>query len=291
MAKNLEERIKESGDVVSMMRNSQTGAYIYPVVAPEFSNWRDEQRAWRDSCVLFDQSHHMVNLFVEGPDTIKLLQHLAKTVTGLLRATDIVGRVDDDTLGVLLPSTPVEHGARAAERIIERFRSTTYAQNHELAATIGVASANTDEPWLAALQALREARLSGGDQIVVAPERPVAIEDLDDEPKGAAPVAAPAPRHDPPRASRSAWGGALAMLAAGRTTSCPDIIGRCAAILQRNGEIPACLATYVACVTDCPGSATARSGSTNECASSSGFTKVKWIVSPSITVMVLGTNA
>ena len=65
------------GDIVSMMRNSQIGAYVYPVVAPEFSNWRDEQRAWRETCVLFDQSHHMVNLFVEGPDTVKLLQHLS----------------------------------------------------------------------------------------------------------------------------------------------------------------------------------------------------------------------
>jgi len=77
MAKNLEEKIKSAGDIVAMMRNSQIGAYVYPVVAPEFSNWRDEQRAWRETCVLFDQSHHMVNLFVEGPDTVKLLQHLA----------------------------------------------------------------------------------------------------------------------------------------------------------------------------------------------------------------------
>ena len=77
MAKNLEEKIKNAGDIVAMMRNSQIGAYVYPVVAPEFSNWRDEQRAWRETCVLFDQSHHMVNLFVEGPDTVKLLQHLA----------------------------------------------------------------------------------------------------------------------------------------------------------------------------------------------------------------------
>lgn len=77
MAKNLEEKIKENGDIVSMMRNSQIGAYVYPVVAPEFTNWRDEQGAWRHSCVLFDQSHHMVNLFVEGPDTVKLLSYLS----------------------------------------------------------------------------------------------------------------------------------------------------------------------------------------------------------------------
>jgi vanillate/3-O-methylgallate O-demethylase len=60
-----------------MLRNSQIGAYVYPVVAPEFTNWRDEQRAWAETCVLFDQSHHMVNLFVRGKDALKLLSHLA----------------------------------------------------------------------------------------------------------------------------------------------------------------------------------------------------------------------
>jgi vanillate/3-O-methylgallate O-demethylase len=75
--KNLEEKIKASGNVVEMLRNSQIGAYVYPVVAPEFTNWRDEQRAWAETCVLFDQSHHMVNLFVRGKDALKLLSHLA----------------------------------------------------------------------------------------------------------------------------------------------------------------------------------------------------------------------
>ena len=75
--KNLEEKIQASGNIVKMMRNSQIGAYVYPVVAPEFTNWRDEQRAWRETCVLFDQSHHMANLYIEGPDALKLLSHLA----------------------------------------------------------------------------------------------------------------------------------------------------------------------------------------------------------------------
>ena len=75
--KNLEEAIKASGNIVKMMRNSQIGAYVYPVVAPEFTNWRDEQRAWAKTCVLFDQTHHMVNLFIEGPDALKLLSHVA----------------------------------------------------------------------------------------------------------------------------------------------------------------------------------------------------------------------
>jgi vanillate/3-O-methylgallate O-demethylase len=75
--KNLEEAVQASGNPVKMLRNSRIGAYVYPVVAPEFSNWRDEQRAWRESCVLFDQSHHMVNLFIEGPDAIRLVSDLA----------------------------------------------------------------------------------------------------------------------------------------------------------------------------------------------------------------------
>ncbi|MDO7621854.1 MAG: aminomethyltransferase family protein [Yoonia sp.] len=53
---------------VDMLRNSKIGMYVYPVVAPEFTNWRDEQGAWRDHAVLFDQSHHMDELIVEGPD-------------------------------------------------------------------------------------------------------------------------------------------------------------------------------------------------------------------------------
>ena len=64
--KNLQE-ILDSTDPVELLRNSQIGAYVYPVVPAEFTNWRREQRAWRETAVLFDQSHHMVNLFLEGP--------------------------------------------------------------------------------------------------------------------------------------------------------------------------------------------------------------------------------
>lgn len=74
--KNLEEALKAAGNPVKMLRNSQIGAYVYPVVPAEFTNWRDEQRAWRETCVLFDQSHHMVNLFIEGRDALKLVSHL-----------------------------------------------------------------------------------------------------------------------------------------------------------------------------------------------------------------------
>ena len=59
-----------------MLRNSQIGPYAFPVVRHEFTNWRDEQRSWRETCALFDQSHHMTDLYVEGPDALKLFSDL-----------------------------------------------------------------------------------------------------------------------------------------------------------------------------------------------------------------------
>jgi syringate O-demethylase len=60
-----------------MLRNSQTGPNVYPGVPPEFTNWRDEQQAWQQTCVLFNLSFHMADLLVEGPDATKLLSQLA----------------------------------------------------------------------------------------------------------------------------------------------------------------------------------------------------------------------
>ena len=76
-ARNLDEILAAAGNTVTMLRNSQLGAYVYPVVASEFSNWRSEQWAWQHSAVLFDQTHHMVNLYLRGKDALKLLSDTA----------------------------------------------------------------------------------------------------------------------------------------------------------------------------------------------------------------------
>ncbi|GAA3768883.1 aminomethyltransferase family protein [Microbacterium kribbense] len=73
MAANLQELLDEQDNIVQMLRNSQLGAYIYPVVPAEFTNWRREQKAWRNTAVLYDQTHHMVNFFMSGPGALKLL--------------------------------------------------------------------------------------------------------------------------------------------------------------------------------------------------------------------------
>lgn len=74
---NLQEVLDSTQSTVDLLRNSKIGAYIYPVVAPEFTNWRSEQRAWRETAVLYDQSHHMDNLFISGPDALKLISDTA----------------------------------------------------------------------------------------------------------------------------------------------------------------------------------------------------------------------
>jgi vanillate/3-O-methylgallate O-demethylase len=73
---SLADAIAEAGDPVGYLRNAQSKPTVFPV-APEFSNWRSEQQSWRTGCALLDQSHHMTDLFITGPDALKLLQDLA----------------------------------------------------------------------------------------------------------------------------------------------------------------------------------------------------------------------
>ncbi|MFN3547453.1 MAG: aminomethyl transferase family protein [Mesorhizobium sp.] len=72
---SLQAVLEKTGNPVELLRNSKVGMYVYPVVAPEFTNWRDEQRAWRESAVLFDQTHHMDELIVEGPQAEEFLAY------------------------------------------------------------------------------------------------------------------------------------------------------------------------------------------------------------------------
>ncbi len=97
--KNLQE-ILDSNDPVELLRNSQLGAYVYPVVAAEFTNWRREQRAWRETAALYDQSHHMVNLFLRGPDAGKLISDTA---------VNSLANFPVDMAKQYVPTTPAGH--------------------------------------------------------------------------------------------------------------------------------------------------------------------------------------
>jgi vanillate/3-O-methylgallate O-demethylase len=73
---SLEDAIRKVGNPVELLRNSPYPAFEFPV-NPEFTNWRAEQAAWRISCALLDQSHHMDNFFISGPDALRLVSEHA----------------------------------------------------------------------------------------------------------------------------------------------------------------------------------------------------------------------
>jgi vanillate/3-O-methylgallate O-demethylase len=82
-AATLQQVLDASGNPVELLRNSQIGSYIYPVVPADFQNWIKEQRAWRETSVLYDQSHHMDNLFLRGSDAIRLISDTAINSTAV----------------------------------------------------------------------------------------------------------------------------------------------------------------------------------------------------------------
>jgi glycine cleavage system aminomethyltransferase T len=77
-SESLEAAIQRAGNPVEVLRNMVARAHSHGngFVAPEYSNWRDEARAWRSSCVFLDQSHHMNDLYIEGPGALDVLTRL-----------------------------------------------------------------------------------------------------------------------------------------------------------------------------------------------------------------------
>ena len=77
--KSLQQKMDEHGSALDMLRNAQAGPYVFPIPA-EYSNWREEQRAWRETVALMDMSFHMSDLYIEGPDAKKFIASLAVKV-------------------------------------------------------------------------------------------------------------------------------------------------------------------------------------------------------------------
>jgi len=82
-ARSLADVLSGVDDPVRYFRNLDPGESIWsfpgePYDFPdERTHWIEEMRAWRESVVLADQSYHMVNLAVEGPDALRLFRDLA----------------------------------------------------------------------------------------------------------------------------------------------------------------------------------------------------------------------
>lgn len=72
---SLEHKITSFSSPFEMLYNSATPPFEFPLRAA-FSNWLDEQIAWRESAIFQDMSHHMTDVVIEGPDTYRLISKL-----------------------------------------------------------------------------------------------------------------------------------------------------------------------------------------------------------------------
>lgn len=73
MYPSLEQKIQESGGNPARMLRSLPANHHAFLYAPEYTTWFNEQTGWKDACVLFDQSHHMNDLTIKGPDAKRLI--------------------------------------------------------------------------------------------------------------------------------------------------------------------------------------------------------------------------
>src|SRR5579872_3671966 len=81
--RSLQTLIDETPDLVKYLFNETVAPHfrartslMAAYIPQEFTNWREEQRAWREAAVLFDQSHHMPELYIKGPDAHRLLERV-----------------------------------------------------------------------------------------------------------------------------------------------------------------------------------------------------------------------
>lgn len=78
---SLQNLIDTVPDLVDYFRNDTLAphakhrAHLTPVPV-DVTNWPDEQRAWRETAILFDQSFHMPELFLKGPDAFRMLNYV-----------------------------------------------------------------------------------------------------------------------------------------------------------------------------------------------------------------------
>lgn len=62
---SLQGKLDRAGGAVKLLRDTAHGAETGPIIGGEFSNWNNEQLSWRETCGLFDLSHHMTVVWGE----------------------------------------------------------------------------------------------------------------------------------------------------------------------------------------------------------------------------------
>lgn len=74
---SLQDGIDKAGSPIKLLWRPNAPAFTVPVMVPEISGWRNEQRSWRDSAAFLNQSFHMRQIYVEGPDVKRMLSMIS----------------------------------------------------------------------------------------------------------------------------------------------------------------------------------------------------------------------
>ncbi len=72
VGESLEGKLRRVGNPAKMLRNAAGGRFKSPY-PDQYTSWQDEQQGWTTTATLFDQSHHMTDVYFEGPDVRRLL--------------------------------------------------------------------------------------------------------------------------------------------------------------------------------------------------------------------------
>jgi glycine cleavage system aminomethyltransferase T len=70
---SLQDGIDKAGSPVKLLWKPNAAPWTPEVVEREYAGWRQEQTAWHESVALLNLSHHMFDMFIEGPDATRLL--------------------------------------------------------------------------------------------------------------------------------------------------------------------------------------------------------------------------
>lgn len=70
---SLQDGIDKAGSPVALLWKPGAAPWTPEVVEREYAGWRQEQAAWHRGVALLNLSHHMFDLFIEGPDALRLL--------------------------------------------------------------------------------------------------------------------------------------------------------------------------------------------------------------------------
>ncbi|WP_405933176.1 aminomethyl transferase family protein [Streptomyces sp. NBC_00827] len=72
-APSLQDGIDKAGSPVKLLWKPNAAPWLPEVVEREYTGWRQEQAAWHETVAILNLSHHMFDMFIEGPDATRLL--------------------------------------------------------------------------------------------------------------------------------------------------------------------------------------------------------------------------